>query len=327
MYYRNLSHTEITELKDDYNKIFAPYLHNTTDKDGNEVRQLESQWTDWKNKYDPRHTITETAEELLTMDYRKLVDVYVRFQNLKIALKEPGKDERNHILKELDEIFKYTKCYDRMIADFFWRRSDMLKIHTCYYCDMAYINVYSCQNEDGKLKKMRQFDLDHYLPKALCPCLALSLFNFVPSCQVCNSRIKGDRLPTVDSEELKVLSPTSDSNDFSHNMAIRLRTRPSVMESSFDRYIYFRTNPPYEKHVRFFHLDERYEFHKAEAMRLKRLKDRYPDSCIKKIASLLHRREASVKEDIFQMKYLKREGRCFQKLTEDILNNTKLLVP
>lgn len=324
MYYRNLSPEEMTGLKDDYKKIFARYLHDTKDKDGKVVKQMESLWADWKNKYDPGHTITETAEKLLTLDYGKLVDVFERFQGLNIALKEPGKDERNHILKELDEVFKYTKRFDRMIADFFWSKSDLLKIHTCYYCEMAYINVYSCKDENDKLQKRRQFDLDHYLPKALCPCLALSLFNFVPSCQVCNSRIKGDRLPTVDSEELKVLSPTSDSNDFSHNMAIRLRTRPSVRKSSLGQYIYFRTNPPYEKHVRFFHLEERYEFHKAEAMRLKRLKDRYPDSCIKKIASLLHRREATVKEDIFQMKYLKREGRCFQKLTEDILNNTKL---
>ena len=63
---------------------------------------------------------------------------------------------------------------------------------------------------------------------------------------------------------------------------------------------------------------------KAEAMRLRKLKARYPDSNIKKIASLLHRRETTVKEDIFQLKYLQREGRCFQKLTDDILNNTKI---
>lgn len=324
MNYSNLSSAELTKLKDDYKKIFARYLPDTTDKDGNVVKQMESQWADWKSKHDPRHTIPETAEEVLTMDYRKLLDVYVRFQGLHIDLTEPGRKERNRILKDLDNIFQYTDRFDSKIADFFISKSALLKIHTCYYCEMAYINVYSCRDEDDKLHRRRQFDLDHYLPKALCPCLALSLFNFVPSCQVCNSRIKGDRMPTEVPAELAVLSPTSDSNEFSHNIAIRLRTRPSVRMSSFGHYIYFRTNPPYEKHVRFFHLEERYEFHKAEAMRLKRLKDRYPDSNIKKIASLLHRRETTVKEDIFQLKYLQREGRCFQKLTDDILNNTKI---
>ena len=324
MYYSNLSPAELIKLKDDYKEIFARYLPDTTDKVGNVVRQMESQWADWKSKHDPKHTIPETAEQLLTMDYRRLVDVYVRFQGLHIDLTEPGKKERNHILKELDKIFQYTDRFDSKIADFFVSKSALLKIHTCHYCEMAYINVYGYLDKKSHLQRRRQFDLDHYLPKDLCPCLALSLFNFVPSCQVCNSRIKGDRLPTDVPAELAVLSPTSDNNDFSHNIAIRLRTRPSVRKSSFGHYIYFRTNPPYEKHVRFFHLEERYEFHKAEAMRLRKLKARYPDSNIKKIASLLHRRETTVKEDIFQLKYLQREGRCFQKLTDDIPNNTKI---
>lgn len=33
--------------------------------------------------------------------------------------------------------------------------------------------------------------MDHFYPKSLYPFLALSLYNFIPSCQVCNSRFKG----------------------------------------------------------------------------------------------------------------------------------------
>ena len=46
MYYSNLSPAELIKLKDDYKKVFARYLPDTTDKVGNVVRQMESQWAD-----------------------------------------------------------------------------------------------------------------------------------------------------------------------------------------------------------------------------------------------------------------------------------------
>lgn len=64
---------------------------------------------------------------------------------------------------------------------------------------MAYINVYT---ETGKGVAKRQFDIDHFLPKGKCPPVALSLFNFVPSCPVCNERIKREDLPYVNLNEL-----------------------------------------------------------------------------------------------------------------------------
>ena len=141
---------------------------------------------------------------------------------------------------------------------------------------------------------------------------------------MCNSRIKGDDLPSEDKNDLLKLSPTSVHADFDNNIAIRLRMIPLDDSALGKRYIYFRTHKPYEKFVNFFHLEERYEFHKSEALRLKKLKERYPDSNIKAIARLLKRREATVREDIFQEGFLKREGRCFQRMTMDILTNRKI---
>ena len=56
-----------------------------------------------------------------------------------------------------------------------------------------------------------------------------------------------------------------------------------------------------------------------EAMRLKRLKAQYPQSARKKIAGMLGKTEAEVREDLFHKKYLKDNHRCFAKLTEDML--------
>lgn len=58
-----------------------------------------------------------------------------------------------------------------------------LGIRTCPYCNRNYITVY------GKGKKSTA-DLDHFYQKKQYPLFALSLFNFIPSCQICNSRMK-----------------------------------------------------------------------------------------------------------------------------------------
>lgn len=63
-----------------------------------------------------------------------------------------------------------------------------LGITTCPYCNRQYITSWSEENSDAKNTTA---DLDHFYQKSIYPLFALSLFNFVPSCQICNSRMKG----------------------------------------------------------------------------------------------------------------------------------------
>lgn len=70
----------------------------------------------------------------------------------------------------------------------------------------------------------------------------------------------------------------------------------------------------------FFHLQERYDYHKIEALRLEKLKKNYSRSQIAQIAKCLHRTEKEVKEDIFNQRYMQNKHRCFAKFTVDILN-------
>lgn len=320
--YSELSSLQMQQLIDDYKAIFTDALADKVLKNGNTQFGIETKWNDWKQKYDKMNTLNCTAEYLLTAPFDELVDIFVKFKALGYK-PSPKRQPPHPALDTLADIFKYTSGFDGAIADFFIGHADLLQIHTCYYCEMSYVNTYTYL-ENGKLEKKRQFDVDHFLPKAVCPCLGLSLFNFVPSCQVCNSRIKLENLPSDVPDELKVLSPSSSNADFETNIAVRLRMIPQNKGLLGKRYIYFRTNKPYDKHVSFFHLEERYEFHKSEALRLKKLKQRYPDSNIRKIAKLLNRKEKTVKEDIFHTKFLTEEGRCFRKLTLDILNNHKI---
>ena len=302
------------KFEGEYKDIFRPNL-----------AVMEADWANWKVIHDKKGSIPETVETLLTADFHTLVDGYKRFLALRIPEKVPGRMTpitmvKNPDLQDLENIFNYTKGFDGQIADFFVKWSEKLEIRSCYYCEMAYVNSYSVlEKKGGVVAKKRQFDLDHFLPKAKCPCVGLSLYNFVPSCQVCNSRIKSKKMPNVTCDEYEQISPTSKAAKFDENITVRLVMRPTGKYLLAGRYIYLRARRPYRQYVDFFKLNERYSFHKPEAERLKTLKARYPKSNIKKIAKLLGYREKEVEEDIFNMSYLREKGRCFEKFTRDLL--------
>jgi len=65
---------------------------------------------------------------------------------------------------------------------------DSLGIKTCPYCNRQYITSYVKEDNNNTTA-----DLDHYYQKSLFPLFALSSFNFIPSCHVCNSLMKGDK--------------------------------------------------------------------------------------------------------------------------------------
>ncbi|MDR0894231.1 MAG: hypothetical protein LBN06_02865 [Prevotellaceae bacterium] len=67
--------------------------------------------------------------------------------------------------------------------------------NTCVYCNRQYIFMIK-----GKLGgyKVTRPEFDHYLPKSKYPFFALSLYNLIPSCHICNSSCKGTKeLPEI----------------------------------------------------------------------------------------------------------------------------------
>ena len=196
---------------------------------------------------------------------------------------------------------------------------DDLNIHTCYYCDMAYINPYIVDVDEMK----SQFDLDHALAKDDCPLVALSLHNFVPSCPVCNERLKR-KYPLSDSlDGLKLVAPCSE--DFDANKQIYFKVnQKKVCTSGFMRNrdcyrMKINANGIYGSYAKLFRLEERYEYHKGEALRLLDLKRKYPMSNIRQIARLMHKTADEVKEDIFGLHFSKNNHRCFDKMKRDIM--------
>ncbi|MBC6606941.1 hypothetical protein H8B13_08940 [Hymenobacter sp. BT188] len=62
-----------------------------------------------------------------------------------------------------------------------------LGIDTCVYCNRNYTSTVVSKNG----RKITRPQFDHFFDKADNPLLALSFYNLIPSCYVCNSNIKG----------------------------------------------------------------------------------------------------------------------------------------
>ncbi len=72
-----------------------------------------------------------------------------------------------------------------------WKAYELAKkigITVCPYCNRIYTFIVG-----NDLNKGTRFEYDHFFAKSDYPYLALSFFNLVPSCHICNSNFKGKK--------------------------------------------------------------------------------------------------------------------------------------
>ncbi len=352
----------------------------------------------WSTDADKNDLYPDEVTKLLFARFDSLVKVYLDYQ--KINQKYGNVEEYKEVEKSLNQLFHYSKVEDSTLpvfqprlADFFMQRAEIMDLHVCHYCEMAYINTYKENNEldnlesflktataddikrvitnesgdpiggrtvqailklldvsDGsniveafdnlwcwkssKPKKSERlksklyrnhFDLDHFLPKSKCPLVGLSLYNFVPSCQVCNEKLKKDELlGKGDENHILKLSPTSDKYDFETEMKVVITPPPMKLkvQNAPDKYhLAFKPDSSvYQEEVKLFHLDIRYDFHKGKAFRLYDLMSDYPQARIKMLWNDFNglKTEREIEEDIFGMHHLKANHCCFSKMLEDV---------
>lgn len=180
------------------------------------------------------------------------------------------------------------------------------------------------------------FDLDHILPKSKCPIVGLSLFNFVPSCQVCNEKLKKDKELAHTKDEWLKISPTYYDSRFDEEVTIKLVTEETCstffeLASNESKYhLDFVTNGEgvYDNYVSILRLKDRYNYHKKLALHILDLKERYSTEKLKEISNILSAQydesikslysEQQIREDIFQEDFY--SDRCFSKLRKDMIH-------
>ncbi|MFJ7928989.1 hypothetical protein [Peribacillus sp. NPDC096448] len=132
-------------------------------------------------------------------------------------------------------------------------------IEVCPYCNRQYITKYQ---KGRKLKSTA--DLDHFFPKSIFQLLSLSLFNFVPSCQICNSRFKM-------AKSFEILYPYDKGFDNEALFEVKLNSKSTVYSitgrnSMFDLNLIVNSTGSnqieIENSIELFNLREVYQSHK-----------------------------------------------------------------
>ena len=293
-----------------------------------DVVELNRKWREAKISYPDLAPLIYSVKQLLTSPFGILLQISKVYEKVMNGI--GSKDRREEIYTHLrKKVFAYKgKHHNDMIAPFFMDHAEELRLYTCHYCDMAFINIFSyTERKSGQKKTQSQFELDHVISQKECPLLALSMYNFVPSCPVCNGRIKHQKGIASSKKLMKKFSPTSQDFAFDSKVNIILEPKEGTVTPYMehqDKYnIVFDCNKDndYKEYVDNLLLTERYNCHKVEALRLKDLQLYYPDSHIWGISNLLGRPFGEIKEDIFGLRFTRDEHRLFKKLRRDMMSN------
>ncbi len=170
-----------------------------------------------------------------------------------------------------------------------------LNINICPYCNRNGIH-------NLKKSKKRTSELDHFHPQSKYPFLAISFYNLIPSCKVCN-KIK------LDKDNKKYINPYDDRFDFNKNMKFTFKIKDSSFifsENGFElKYKFAKNVSPDEKrrivnNRKDFELKDLYSNHKDIVLELIQKREIYPDSYID---DLFHQYEGTLfknREDVLR---------------------------
>ena len=214
------------------------------------------------------------------------------FRTLQKIKERLGTSEEIKKNKSISFLFNYTELRETYISRFF---EDNLNIFTCYYCNIDYVNSYNVDK-----KKKNKFTLDHYYDKATYPYLALSLYNFVPSCYACNSKLKGTK-------EFSNLSPSATKFDFNEKVKFKLYLTDSCKDlnikekDNIDIQLKERYSHEYKNYIKDFKLNERYQAHKDIVFEMIQNAELYPESRLKELQDLTGIPYQEIKKDIFNL--------------------------
>lgn len=200
------------------------------------------------------------------------------------------------------------------------------------------LTIWKKKNKADDIRKdnKNHFFLDHYISQSYCSIFSLSLYNFVPCCANCNSRMKGAALISNDYEELKKLSPTCNTYNFEDEVKFSLQGKDLLDIINYKNhinnyYIHFSypNNSIYEKEIDSFNLIERYKYHTIEAVYLTYLMKKYSESQTLEFAKLLGTKNQNTNEISILAKAIRNDilgndlfdhHRSFSKLKKDILD-------
>lgn len=108
---------------------------------------------------------------------------------IKKKIRTPNEQEVIDYIQSYLSVFDYNHLLTKAIK---YALAIKLDIKVCPYCNRNYTFTISVRkSKNARALNMRP-DFDHFFSKSKHPILALSFYNLIPSCSICNRTLKGD---------------------------------------------------------------------------------------------------------------------------------------
>lgn len=288
--FTNGKKNQITYLENSLEKITEEVIRNEFIKLG-EIIDLKN-LKDIKREFD---TEKDNINFLLILEKYSNINLnLVKWYIKKKPTKKKKIDEKN-----LNACILKIESYKDLLAESIFNYSDfsnedkekssdwgrhslltMMGLEVCPYCQRNYITKYT---EDKKEKTTA--DLDHFYSQSKYPYLALSLYNFIPSCQICNRTFK------LAKPSENILYPYEESFD-DYNVKFGLTEK--VIDNILDKETPFKVKINYDKSndrikntINIFKLDKVYEeSHNGYLKDMIENIEKYPKTYTKKLADI-----------------------------------------
>jgi len=238
-----------------------------------------------------------------------------------------------------DELIKYLFNYDYYYDDYIVPIAEKLDLGVCPYCNRNYIT----HLQGRRKKRVIGPTFDHFFDKATNPYLALSFYNLIPSCSVCNSNLKNQKEFYLDRHLHPYINDAND--DFSFDFNLDLLSKHSNSKIIFKPKIKYKVDKKSDEYRRLkgdgsknsgsinvFKLKEIYEKHYDTVEEIHEKFDKNSHHYIKSISAHLESMGVP-EEELYRYhfgNYYNKEDfnkRPLAKLTKDIYEKMKAISP
>lgn len=263
-----------------------------------------------------------TAKKLLVSNFKYLARVYCAFTGF-----VNGKMDAERVSIRTAFVsggFKYEN-HKTAISKFFMNDVNGFEIHNCVYCDLEDVTTFIKANGT----KVRKFETEHVLDKGECPLIALSLFNFVPSCGTCNGPdIKGTKTIGDTESEISKLSPSAEGYDFDAKVKFEVKfVNPRINDlnapSHPDDYLvdFDVKEAIYQKTIDLFELKSRYNNakEKQELLFWREKRKNNPDNIVQQFADIKKVSFSEMFEEMFQLELRRRCHYPMEKARREVM--------
>ena len=250
--------------------------------------------------------------------------------NIESNINKVTECKKKNLILKIQNLFKYSKKFQGTVLTPFFTNN--FNFRTCFYCNKDFITNFESE------KEVSTFQLDHFYDKATYPYLALSFYNLIPSCYICNAKVKGTKntfeydVKLGKFKDETCIPPNAENFDFDNKVKFKLFLDEDCKnlhiqdKEDIDIPLKEQFSNEYDKYIEIFKLNERYKAHKDIVYEMITKAELYPESRLKELQNLTGIPFQQIKKDIFNLSEEKDlSKKPFSKLIKDISEELQLI--